>query len=343
MPATSKMGRAAAVLVAACAAVSLFVAGWSVTLVAAVPASADNGPHAMGQGLTPDTCAICHRAHTGQAPDLLKAPETELCYTCHGAAAAGASTDEVDGVGYANRERTGTPGALRGGGFKYALIDSAHPSGQGSEGSDPGGVVPVLGAGAPVTSAHSVDEESSQTDWGNGPVSAEVNDGNAISLTCGSCHDPHGNGMYRLLRPIPIESGATTGVEIPEPTEMKGNESKHVYTTENYWDVEDKYAPDFIAKISAWCALCHTRYLSSTSYTTSGDAVFTDRHISDGTTRGSPSCIQCHVAHGSNAKAEEAGSFAVHSPQELPAGPGGRLLRIDARGTCRMCHTEAEE
>jgi len=340
MTATWKIGRAAvAVLVAACAAVSPAVAGWSVTLIAAVPASADAGPHVMGQGLTPDTCAICHRAHTAQAPYLLKQPETELCYTCHGAAAAGAGTDVQDGVGYSNTERTGTPGALRGGGFKYALIDSASSSGQGSGGSDPGGAVPVLAGGAAVTSAHSVDP-SSQTAWGNGPISAEVNDGKNISLSCGSCHDPHGNGMYRILRPIPIESGATTGVEIPEPAEMKGDESKHVYTTTNYWDVEDRYAPDFIAGISAWCATCHTRYLSSTSYTESGDAVFTLRHISNQTTRGSANCIQCHVAHGSNASVEEAGSLAVHSPQAVPAGPGSRLLRIDDKGTCRMCHAE---
>ncbi len=323
---------------------ALIALGCALSLLAgAAPSSADNGPHVMGQGFATDTCAICHRIHTAQAPDLLKEPETELCYTCHGAAATGASTDVVDGVGYPNTERTGTPGALRGGGFEYALIDSGHPSGQGSEGKDPGGVVPALAGGARVTSAHSVDS-SSQTDWGNGPISASVDYGKTISLTCGSCHDPHGNGMYRLLRPIPLESGASKpGVEIPEPAEMKGNESEHVYTTENYWDVEDKYAPDFIAKISAWCALCHTRYLSSTSYTASGDAVFTDRHISNGTTQGSPSCIQCHVAHGSNASVEAAGSMAIHSPEEVPAGPDSRLLRIDGRGTCRMCHTEGEE
>jgi predicted CXXCH cytochrome family protein len=319
------------------AAVSSFAAACLVSLAAAGPAVADAGPHVRGHGLTPDTCAICHRAHTARAPDLLKAPETALCYTCHGGAATGAATDVVDGVGYPGTERTGTPGALRGGGFKYALIDSAHSSGQGIEGADPGGVVPVLGAGAPVTSAHSVDS-SSLTDWGNGPISAEVNDGAAISLSCGSCHDPHGNGMYRTLRPIPLQSGAAEGVEIPEPPGMR-----HVYTTENYWDVFDENAPDFLTKISAWCAACHTRYLSSTTGAESGDAVFTDRHVSNGTTPASPSCIQCHVAHGSNATVEGAGSFALHSPLELPAGPGSRLLRIDARGTCRMCHTEAEE
>ncbi len=310
---------------------ALLALGCALSLLAgAAPTSADNGPHVQGQGLTTDTCAICHRAHAAQAPDLLREPETELCYTCHGAAAAGAGTDVVDGVGYSKSERTGTPGALRGGGFKYALIDSAHPSGQGSEGKDPGGVVPVLATGAAVTSAHSVNA-SPQTAWGNGPISAEVNYGKTISLSCGSCHDPHGNGDYRILRPIPKESGAESPVRIPDT-------ATKLYTTENYWNVTDENAPDFIAGISAWCATCHTRYLSSSSYTESGDAVFTLRHISDGTTQGSANCIQCHVAHGSNASVPEAGSLAVHSPQAVPAAPGSRLLRIDDKGACRMCH-----
>ena len=283
-------------------------------LAGAAPTSADNGPHVQGQGLTTDTCAVCHRAHTAQAPDLLKEPETELCYTCHGAAAAGAGTDVVDGSGYSKSEGSGTPGALRGGGFKYALIDSAHPSGQGSGGSDPGGVVPVLATDAAVTSAHSVNE-SSQTAWGNGPFSAEVNYGKTISLSCGSCHDPHGNGDYRILRPIPKESGAASpGVRIPDA-------ATKLYTTENYWDVTDENAPGFIAKISEWCATCHTRYLSSSSGAESGDAVFTLRHISDGTTQGSANCIQCHVAHGSNASAAEAGSTRRPQPAGGARGP----------------------
>ncbi len=314
-------------LLALCCAVSLFAT--------AASTSADNGPHVMGAGAVPDTCALCHRLHTAQAPDLLREPQTELCYTCHGASATGASTDVQDGVGYSNTQRTGTPAALRGGGFKYALIDSASPSGQQSGGSNPDGIVPVLAGGAPVTSAHSVDS-SSQVAWGNGPIGAEANYGKTISLRCGSCHDPHGNGNYRLLRPIPLESGATSGVTIPDA-------ATKAYTTTNYWEVEDENAPGFIANISAWCATCHTRYLSDTSYTGSGDAVFTDRHISNQTTQGSASCIQCHVAHGSNASVEEASSSAVHNPRGragVPQGPGSRLLRIDNKGTCQMCHAE---
>jgi predicted CXXCH cytochrome family protein len=301
-------------------------------LTAAAPSLADNGPHQMGAGPIADDCAACHRVHTSQGESLLGQTQTALCYTCHGSSGTGASTDVEDGVGYSGAGRTGEKGALRGGGFKYALIDSANPSGQETGHSDPNGEVPVLSEGAPISSSHSVDS-SSQTAWGNGPISEEVSYGKSVMLRCGSCHDPHGDGKYRALRAIPKESGGSS-VSIADA-------STKVYTTSDYWQVADPNAPQFVEKISEWCATCHTRYLSSTSYTDSGDAVFTFRHRSDQKTQGSANCIQCHVAHGSNASVGESDSTAVHSPEGragVPAGAGSRLLRIDAKGTCTMCH-----
>ena len=297
---------------------------------------ADGGPHVTGAGIVTDSCASCHRAHTAQAGELLAQPQTALCYTCHGASATGANTDVEGGVGYPSAGRAGTAGALRGGGFQYALIDSANSSGRQGGKSNPGGVVPVRADPAAVTSTHSVDS-SDQTAWGNGPISATVDYGEVMPLRCGSCHDPHGSGSYRTLRATPRDSGAgSPGVTIPDA-------ATKVYTTDNYWQVEDAGAPAFIANISAWCATCHTRYLSATSYTGSGDAVFTSRHRSDQAAQGSASCIQCHVSHGSNASVSEASSSAVHNPAGragVPAGPGSRLLRIDDRGVCQMCHGE---
>jgi predicted CXXCH cytochrome family protein len=302
-------------------------------LAGAVAARADNGPHVSGAGAVADTCASCHRIHTSAAGRLLAEPQPALCYTCHGSAASGANTDVVDGVGYAGEERSGgKAGALRGGGFEYALIDSGSASGQQSTYPNPDGTVPVLGAADGVTSTHSANG-SEQMAWGNGPISGEVSYGKVIPLRCGSCHDPHGNGNYRTLRPIPSDSGASPGVAIPDAT-------KKVYTTANYWQVEDIDAPGFIADASAWCATCHTRYLSSTSYTDSGDAVFSKRHRTDQTSQGSASCIQCHVAHGSNASAEQTSSGGVHSLEGVPAPAGSYLLRIDNRGVCQMCHKE---
>jgi predicted CXXCH cytochrome family protein len=311
-----RAGRAAA-LAAACAA-SL--------LAAPAPAAADNGPHVKNAGLVADSCAACHRAHTAKAPYLLKESEESLCFTCHGSAAGGADNDVADGVGYSAHGRSTPTGALRGGGFKYALIGSGNPSGNGYLGE-----IPVRGSGAAVSSSHSVNE-SEQMAWGNGPVSGETDYGQTVSLRCGSCHDPHGNGNYRILRPIPRESGAEGDVTIPD-TATKS------YTTENYWSVEDEYDESFIGGISAWCATCHTRYLAGkgSATTDSGDAVYAFRHRTNFTSQGTPTCVQCHVAHGSNASMGTY-SAGVANPDGTPAGPDSRLLRIDNRGVCQMCH-----
>lgn len=320
---------------------------------------ADNGPHVSTAGnLAVDRCAACHRAHTAKAEYLLKDSQPALCYTCHGSAAGGATTDVLDGIGYAGMERGGTAAggqALRGGGFSYALIGSGSAS-RSAPGVTPAfKKVPTLADGAKTTSQHTVDG-STVTAWGNGAFSATANAGAQVSLRCGSCHDPHGNGNYRILRAVPEESGAKTGVSIPDS-------SAKVYTTANYWATDDPYSPQvttpisvtsgngtvtnytpsqFIANISAWCTTCHSRYLAGKdSYkTNSGDAIFMYRHRSDQNYKeGGANCITCHVAHGSNASMN--GANSSNSQQPDGTGPTGssKLLRVDNRGTCNMCHS----
>jgi len=406
----------------------LLIAGCMLSLlVGAGPALADAGPHVKGQGLTPDTCAACHRAHTGQAPYLLKEKQEQLCFSCHGSAGTGSKLDVQDGVGYSSDERigkTGTAvGALRGGGFKYALISSSEAGVEKTTGAEGSHGIPTTSMTIktlsatelqPSTSAHSVDE-SNQMAWGNGAISATSNYGKEIKLTCGSCHDPHGNGMYRILRPEPNESGATKpGVEILETAEMKeeSHTKNHVYTTANYWESWDTNDTAFEAKISSWCATCHTRLgandekviggeaeveteggevaackgqttcatkgakqipfksekwfvpVSKATYSTeSGDAVFNYRHRTEwpkyvweevaaehaaGKYKVEPNCIQCHVAHGTDA------TMGGHA--ETVAFPGGKLesetnplvtkpeesflLRLNNRGVCQTCHNK---
>jgi predicted CXXCH cytochrome family protein len=97
-------------------------------LLSASAAFADGGPHQLTvnsgtAGLSGD-CAACHRAHTAQAADLLKASMPGLCLTCHDG--TGATTNVVDGYQFvpdgAGDPTSAVLGALRGGGFDYALI-----------------------------------------------------------------------------------------------------------------------------------------------------------------------------------------------------------------------------
>ncbi len=351
-------------------------------LVGAGPALADAGPHvAIGPlgNATPDSCAGCHRAHTGQAAYLLKQKQEQLCFSCHGSAATGSNLDVQDGAGYSGTGRGGgVAGALRGGGFKFALIDTSKvEKAYNSEGRLSKATIPALplteaGNAAATTSAHSIDE-SSQMAWGNsepGVVNAPQY-GNAVNLTCGSCHDPHGNGNYRILRPVPNgaeQSKATTKVtpvEIKEPTSMT-----HVYTTANYWESWDPNDTAFEAKISSWCATCHTRLLATDtegpetevnakgetvkvkhqSYaTSSGDSVFNYRHRTEfsaetfekvakehteGKQKAEPNCIQCHVSHGTDATMSgyAVGVTPNGGATGEPASQESFLLRLNEQG-----------
>jgi predicted CXXCH cytochrome family protein len=217
----------------------LVAAGVLWLFVAALPAFADGGPHVMTvnngtSGINGD-CASCHRAHTAQAADLLTADMPTLCTNCHNGTKA--TTDVVDGVQYAPTGVAGTYsnatvlGALRGGGFSYALIDSGNAArysyafGQNTRFS---GHVSVLGAGQKVTSTHG----GTGTAWGNGATNSGV--GASVSLDCASCHNPHGNGQYRILLTEPGEDWSASaptftvtnagGVQVSEvgPVDLAG-------------------------------------------------------------------------------------------------------------------------
>jgi predicted CXXCH cytochrome family protein len=236
---------------------SLFLCAW--LFLAAVPALADGGPHvaAANSGLSTlaaDGCAGCHRAHTAQGELLLAAPDEEaLCLSCHGAAVTGATTDVESGIQYALgttdvRGET-VAGALRSGGFVEARLDSGNPSRISYPRLFFGGyvtffsaLVPVLPAGQPVTSAHLALDGTGVTAqgvaWGNGATNSGA--GAVTSISCASCHNPHGNGTYRILNPIPgdgsgalveVGSGVTvTDATLPTGTGADGTRN---YTIQN--------------------------------------------------------------------------------------------------------------
>jgi predicted CXXCH cytochrome family protein len=243
---------------------TVFLAGAILWLVlVAVPAFADGGPHVAGLNsgtsvLTADGCAGCHRAHTAQGPMLLKdASEEDLCLSCHGSASAGATTSVTDGVQYApgtNGNTNVVLGALRGGGFVNARIDAGNAFRETyalpAEASHPTvfGFDKKVGVGAaePVTSGHMHVGTSGVTlqgtAWGNGAYSSTANAGPPVSLGCTSCHNPHGNGQYRILNPIPDPAtGTVVSVSPYATTPINVTDAANpTNTTRNYtviqWD-----------------------------------------------------------------------------------------------------------
>ncbi len=301
-------------------------------LLLALPAGlamADNGPHG-GYTATTDACAGCHRTHTAAAPRLLVSAVPNLCFTCHGNAGTGADTNVVDGV-YLERDATTEAPAegianrgLKGGGFTNALIDTNWD---------------MVAAPAPVTSTH-LNDGSTGTAWGNGAIGSGPGLA-SFSLSCASCHDPHGRAgtggaaTYRLLRAIPTASGAGSGVNVTDEsgkTYVVSN-GDNQYFGENYGGRA--------TQLASWCSQCHTRYLaaSGSGNTNSGDAIFTYRHMTQG---GSLGCMSCHVAHGTPASMG-AYSGAVLWPDGTTTPNGNNrssLLRVDNRGVCELCHVK---
>jgi hypothetical protein len=127
----------------------------------------------------------------------------------------------------------------------------------------------VLGASADVTSRHTI-AVAGQTVWGEGPMSASANSGELLTgsqeLECSTCHNQHGNGQYRILRPNPASMIGLTGtfpggVTVPDacPTILSGLAATgtqatscvadgvspgtpvHSYTTTNY--MNNTYVP----------------------------------------------------------------------------------------------------
>lgn len=195
----------------------LFVGG---VLIASAPAFADNGPHVTNIGTTaigsgPAGCAGCHRLHSSQQGQFLLTQSTEetLCLSCH-EGGLGATTDVEAGVQYTasdgTKVKTANP-ALRGGGFGTAYIDAGNVSRTytGSSINKINNTIPAAAASEAVNSSHALGLASA-TMWGNGAISGTASFGTAVdasvagtTLECASCHDPHGNGNYRILRPTP--------------------------------------------------------------------------------------------------------------------------------------------
>ncbi len=252
------------------AAATAILAAW---LFVVVPSTAaDGGPHdaAANSGistLAADSCAGCHRAHTAPGEMLVAAPSPdELCLSCHGSAGLGATTDVTLGIQFrAAGSLSGTPqdetdptavaGALRGGGFLSARIGSgsdadaanrpiriSYPRWDATAGrliTWFSTKVPVLPAGQDVTSAHlalpgAVAVTPTGTAWGNGPLGS-ASTGPVVELRCASCHNPHGNGRYRILNPIPapdVISGtftevASPGVSVTDATQPPAGEIRN--------------------------------------------------------------------------------------------------------------------
>lgn len=192
----------------------------------ASPAAADNGPHVAltGNVAMADGCAGCHRIHNSQGDTMvLKATSVSaLCETCH-AGGTGATTNVVDGVSTQESSTVAAGLALRAGGFLHAANGASAAQGKnfGSLVTDPSGkivsTIPAASVTSAMTSSHIL--ETTTTVWGSTTIGSTGKAG--VVLECTSCHDPHGNGNYRILRPVGTISNAVLTIANQATNVMK--------------------------------------------------------------------------------------------------------------------------
>ncbi len=331
----------------------------AMALVMAGAALASGGPHG-GFTATTDACAGCHRAHTAPGARLLIRDSVyELCVSCHGSAGTGANTNVEDGVYLSDRDDL--PGGADGDVGAPDTPDNAPLLGGGF----------VFYQGVATTSAHDVDPATA-TDaaWGDGVDRGVTSPLVAGNLTCSSCHDPHGNDVYRIIRD-PLNGAAVTAALVDEdlptcdPVANPGDCYKD-YDTEQ-WD----------AGMNSICAACHGAYHTAAAGVGSdpveaanggythrvgmpwdGDAA-TDPIIGMGAVNpetvgmggftlplaesganNTVVCMTCHLPHGTSVVTDgfADGGFDPAGPLgPIPSGDSA-LLRLENRGVCEVCH-----
>jgi predicted CXXCH cytochrome family protein len=353
---------------------TLLLAGAALWLfLAAIPALADGGPHTVainsgsgtGSTLTADSCAGCHRAHTAQGPLLINAPDEEaLCLTCHGTTGGGATTSVVDGVQYAGVGTDGAPhtgavaGALRGGGFVNARIDSSNPtrlplprwdSTNAKYVASFSSRVPALAAGAPVTSAHlalAAGPDSGTgtpgavalqgTAWGSGAAGSGVG-ATSVTLECATCHNPHGNGNYRILNPVPDVTGVTvtpaTGAAVPEVRAVGSVSGARNYTVNRGASLATIVAgsDDYWRRYQPYDTIPQIRTDFNPANPASSSTVCATNPANNGTT------VNCPVGYPAGYFAGDVPEFVA--PNNPVSSAVGGTWRTQISAWCSTCHT----
>ena len=319
--------------------VPAFVLVVALMLATTAVALGNGGPHEGTFTTLSDSCAGCHRAHTATGAKLLKMnTQYLLCMSCHDG--TGANTKETTGV-YVGTTNGTTNAGLRGGGFESNLLNTALNA-----------TWVATGTPAPVTSRHSVNSTSTIA-WGSGAVgntSSGVGETLGAALTCGNCHNPHGNSNFRMLKDKPSALANFAALGLVSVTDNLSGNYTIVYTTNFSRNVTGAYSGNSSSGIGNWCAQCHTKYLAvaGAGSTNSSASSFNYRHMTDGL---SAECFACHMAHSTSANMTGwAGNTSLAWPDNSTAvawntaageSQYSRLLNINNRGVCLQCHTSA--
>jgi len=194
-------------------------------------------------------CAGCHTMHNSQDGSpiasaqygghlLLQQDSSSTCLRCH------ADYGQLSGMGGENSPLPGT-GYGSGGDFywlKRTFTWSAHGHESSSTGDSHGHNIVAGDFGLPM---------GDQTPgMGTAPGGSYNGD-----LSCASCHDPHGNTNFRMLRDAPYDGANFRTVPVAQ-----GTSRRTIAGTTGA--VTDSNHTAFLKDMSEWCAGCHTTFIN---------------------------------------------------------------------------------
>ena len=319
--------------------------------------------HAGGVG-TCEQCHVMHDAVSGQIaldgtrPLLLAESSTDLCLTCHGS------------TGVFGLDPGNPPRELGAGNFVFLLENNLNDAANGA-------IAPIAGEAAGhniISLSRGINADSR---WGSSPGGTFP----TRMLGCTSCHDPHGNRAFRMLRGVgPVQGGIATfihqapaavGLDTTDPTARESRTSHTAYQS----------------GMSLWCANCHGLYheesgsdfrhpvaglfdnsarrryerydgdaapqagIAGQSYIPEvpfEDALATTTSTAGPTASSRLNCLGCHRAHASSAPAAGRWDSRVFRLDQDGVASGSYPLpspypTAEQGQLCKKCHTQNHE
>lgn len=196
-------------------------------------------------------CLNCHQTHTGQAPRLLRAASAvELCGTCHDGTGSKYNVKDgglmnPDGVGLTGYVYSRTDGLNGEWGLLGGAFGEFNPTGNSNPAGD-------------VTSNHTMGKA-----FTNAPGQSNTFLSGA-TLSCVSCHNPHGTTNYRILNAAIGTGGYNVNVTAIAYTPTAGDvlEQRLLYGT---YDANGVTGGTVSAGIMTLCRGCHEQFQLSRS------------------------------------------------------------------------------
>jgi predicted CXXCH cytochrome family protein len=302
---------------------------------------AAGGPHAPYAD-TPDTCALCHRSHSGQSPRLLPATEMDLCLTCHDG--TGSQYFVAQDFESPASEHPVTDGTLTCSSCHDPHLNwQDNPRLLDADGSHRGNAVCYTCHGQGDPNPPATDYETPfETGFHQPHISAPTT---GTQIECSSCHKPHASTSGGLAVQkdengcFPCHDGSTIGGDVLSGFTASVDARTH-------HDVFD--ADQAVQGTRIECTNCHNPHAAASASKVVDPEDPSPASLSLWAGTASAFCVVCHDGTLPTSTQTEPFAPAPQSPVLLPISGGIHVERYpcqachDAHGTTNPFHLRSE-